>query len=172
MIDEATDTETGPTPRGYARARTMSHPARQRRGQVGLSSIVDDDKRCMTRELPGGSGSIPAAREYARDFLERAEPAVAETTVQDALLAISELVTNVVRHAPGPCTLRLALDEGYVHIAVSDTSSVVPRAKPPQPEGLGGFGLHMLRKLAGEVETRVHASGKTVSVSLARGRAG
>jgi len=124
----------------------------------------------MRRELPGGSGSIPAAREYARAFLERAEPAVAETTVQDALLAISELVTNVVRHAPGPCTLRLELDEAHVHIAVSDTSSVVPRAKPPQPEGLGGFGLHMLRKLAGDVETRVHASGKTVSVSLARGR--
>jgi anti-sigma regulatory factor (Ser/Thr protein kinase) len=126
----------------------------------------------MTHELPGGAGSIPVAREYARGFLERAEPAVGEATVQDALLAISELVTNVVRHAPGPCTLRLEVDEGHVHIAVSDTSSVVPRAKPPQPEGLGGFGLHMLRKLAGEVETRVHASGKTVSVSLARGRAG
>jgi len=124
----------------------------------------------MKHDLPGGSGSIPLARERAREFLERAEPAVAEATVQDALLAISELVTNVVRHAPGPCTLRLELDAEHVHIAGSDSSSVVPRAKPPQPEGLGGFGLHMLRKLAGEVETRVHAAGKTVSVSLARGR--
>lgn len=124
----------------------------------------------MTRELPGGSGSIPVAREHAREFFGRVRPAMAEATVQDALLAISELVTNVVRHAPGPCTLRLEVDEERVRIEVSDTSTVRPRAKPPQPEGLGGFGLHMLRKLAGEVETRVHDAGKTVSVSLARGR--
>lgn len=86
----------------------------------------------------------------------------------DVLLAVSELVTNAVLHAPGPCTLEVALDERQVCIGVTDTSSAVPVLKPADFDGSGGLGLHMLRTLAGDVETRPHGGGKTVRVCLAR----
>ncbi|MBR7837556.1 ATP-binding protein [Actinospica durhamensis] len=131
----------------------------------------DEGRRTMTCDLPGESGSIAAAREHARTFLDRVRPALPASVVEDAVLAISELVTNVVRHAPGPCTLRLEVDERAVHIAVSDTSCVTPKLKPAHPQGVGGFGLPMLFSLARDVETEVYESGKTVSMSLARDRA-
>lgn len=88
----------------------------------------------------------------------------------DVLLAVSELVTNAVLHAPGPCTLEIELDERQVLIGVTDTSSAGPTLKQPDYRyGSGGLGLHMLRALAGEVEIRPHgSSGKTVRVRLAR----
>jgi hypothetical protein len=84
------------------------------------------------------------------------------------LLAVSELVTNAVLYAPGPCTLEVALDEQGVRIAVTDSSSVVPAPRVPDRNGSGGLGLHMLHVLAGEVETRLHEGGKTVRVRVPR----
>ncbi|WP_211244064.1 ATP-binding protein [Actinospica robiniae] len=53
------------------------------------------------------------------------------------MLAVSELVTNAVCHAPGPCTLEMAAERGHVRITVSDTSRLVPRARTPQYDGKG-----------------------------------
>ena len=137
-------------------------PARADRGE--------DVPRSTTLALPGDAGSIAAAREHARTFLDRVQPALPGSVIEDAVLAISELVTNVVRHAPGPCTLRLEVDERAVHIAVSDTSRELPRLRSPHAGMVGGFGLPMVFSLAHQVETRVHDAGKTVSVSLSRDR--
>jgi anti-sigma regulatory factor (Ser/Thr protein kinase) len=133
-----------------------------------LSDTLNDLGRCTACHLAGGAESIGAAREHARWFLLDAEPTMPGATLRDVLLAVSELVTNAVLHAPGPCTLEVTLDEGHVCIGVTDTSSVAPRLKRPGYEGSGGLGLHMLRALAGEVETRPCGSGKTVCVCLAR----
>ncbi|HET9168798.1 MAG TPA: ATP-binding protein [Actinospica sp.] len=122
----------------------------------------------MSRDLPGGVASIRRARDDARAFLVRVRPELAEKTVEDVLLAVSELVTNAVRHAPGRCTVRLAVDEQRVSVAVSDGSSSDPTIRPPRADGRGGYGLHLLRALAGDFEVRPDAGGKTVSVSLRR----
>jgi anti-sigma regulatory factor (Ser/Thr protein kinase) len=118
--------------------------------------------------LPGGPDSIGAAREHARAFLLGADPALPATTARDVLLAVSEMVTNAVRYAPGACTLEISLDERRVCIHVTDTSSTVPEARAGMFDGSGGFGLHLLHALAGDVETVRHAGGKTVSVCLNR----
>ncbi|HEY2792374.1 MAG TPA: ATP-binding protein [Micromonosporaceae bacterium] len=118
--------------------------------------------------LPGGPESIGVARERARDFLLGADPTLSAATVRDAVLAISEMVTNAVRHAPGACTLAIGLDGQRIDIRVTDTSRTVPRLRTARFDGSGGFGLHMLEALAGAVETVLHAGGKTVSVCLDR----
>jgi anti-sigma regulatory factor (Ser/Thr protein kinase) len=120
--------------------------------------------------------SIGMAREHVRTFLESpAERSALENSgrlefaalVEDVLLVVSELVTNAVRHAPGPCWLEVAIDGGEVCVSVTDTSSAVPRTRSPQLDGAGGFGLHMLRALTGRgIETRLLTPGKTVSVRL------
>ena len=139
---------------------------------MGLSKTVNERGQCAACRLQGGAESIGTAREHTRKFLAEAEPAMADGAVDDVLLAVSELVTNAVRHAPGPCTLEIALDEQQVRIGVTDTSTVMPVLKSPQYNGSGGLGLHMLRALAGEVETRLHGGGKTVFVCMARVAAG
>jgi anti-sigma regulatory factor (Ser/Thr protein kinase) len=118
--------------------------------------------------LPGGPDSISAARERAREFLLDADPAFPATTARDVLLAVSEMVTNAVRYAPGDCTLEISLDERRVCIHVTDTSRTVPQVRAGMFDGSGGFGLHLLHALAGNVETVQHAEGKTVSVCLNR----
>lgn len=143
---------------------------------------MNERGRCTagSLELDGGAESIGTAREHARRFLLTAEPSISDRTVADVLLAVSELVTNAVLHAPGPCTLEVALDEQadeqsagrpderYVRIAVTDSSGVAPVPRAPDRNGSGGLGLHMLQALAGGVETRLHegGDGKTVHVRV------
>jgi anti-sigma regulatory factor (Ser/Thr protein kinase) len=122
--------------------------------------------RSTEHALPGGAESIGAAREYTRRFLLEADPPVSAAMTQDVLLAVSELVTNAVRHAPGACSIAMSLEGSRIRISVTDTSRDLPSPRAAQFDGSGGFGLNLLRLLAGEVETVRHANGKTVSVSL------
>ena len=116
--------------------------------------------------MDGLPDSIGSAREHARAFLSDAARSVPTRTVEAVLLAVSELVTNAVLHAPGPYTLEVSIGDHCVHVAVTDTSPAAPVARTPQFDGSGGLGLHMLKALAGHVDTAAHVGGKTVSVDM------
>ncbi|MEY9836243.1 anti-sigma regulatory factor (Ser/Thr protein kinase) [Streptacidiphilus sp. EB103A] len=89
----------------------------------------------------------------------------------DALLTVSELVSNAVRHAPGPCTVDLLFSGHRLVIAVTDTSPQVPVRRDPDPAtGAGGFGIHLLGHVAADITARAHRQGRTVIVSLATPR--
>jgi anti-sigma regulatory factor (Ser/Thr protein kinase) len=124
--------------------------------------------RSSTHPLDGRSGTITLAREYAQEFFEQCDPPLPAATVEDALLLVSELVTNAVRHAPGPCVLSLADFGTGLTVAVSDTSSALPTARPPDlSTGTGGFGWHLLHRIARLVEVEPNvAGGKTVTIVL------
>jgi anti-sigma regulatory factor (Ser/Thr protein kinase) len=119
--------------------------------------------------LDGTVASITRARGLAREYFAQCTPPLAAGVLRDALLAVSELVTNAVRHAPGPLELALSDDGRRLTIAVTDTHTTMPAPRPADLiGGGGGVGLHVLRSLAGRVETTAHATGKTVVVSLER----
>jgi anti-sigma regulatory factor (Ser/Thr protein kinase) len=126
--------------------------------------------RCSTHPLDGRSGTITLARQYAQEFFGLCEPPLPPSAMEDALLLVSELVTNAVRHAPGPCVLTLADWRPGLTVAVSDTSSAQPVARPPDlSTGSGGFGWHLLHRIARQVEVRPDpAGGKTVTAALER----
>lgn len=117
--------------------------------------------------MDGLADSIGSAREHVRTFLADAAQAIPAGTVDAVLLAVSELVTNAVRHAPGPYTLEISIGDHAVCIAVTDTSPVMPVPRAPQFDGTGGLGMHMLEALAGHVNVAPHQGGKTVSVDVA-----
>lgn len=121
-------------------------------------------------DLTAHSGSIGAARELTRSFFRGRRPPVPEQLVTDTLLTVSELVTNAVRHAPGPCTLDLDWDGEQVTVAVGDTSDTRPRLRTPDlTAGTGGFGLHLLRSLGGRVRTLPRpGGGKIIAITLPR----
>lgn len=83
-------------------------------------------------------------------------------------MASGELVANAVRHAPGPCVLRLTDDGMRLTVAVSDSSTEVPVPRRPDLlAGGGGFGWYLLLRIAEDVEVeRDPRQGKTIRVTL------
>lgn len=82
---------------------------------------------------------------------------------------MSELVTNVLRHGGGRCTLELTAHPDAIEVAVHDGSRHAPRMRTPDLNGgTGGFGWPMVNRLAHTTTvTRRASGGKTVSACLA-----
>ncbi|MEV4948895.1 ATP-binding protein [Streptomyces sp. NPDC053755] len=124
-------------------------------------------------ELGGAQGAIAEARDFTTSFLGRCAPPSGswpERGVDAARLVVSELVTNVVKYAPGPCRLELALGEGVLEISVHDTHPVVPVARPRDPGRLGQHGMEIVLALCATVETEAVAPhGKWVRARLPLG---
>ncbi|MFI9101822.1 ATP-binding protein [Streptomyces fildesensis] len=118
---------------------------------------------CVT--FDGVSSCIAAARDAASAFLHGHAPPTQPTFHDDVLLVVSELVTNAVRHAPGPLTLRLALLRDRIEITVRDTNPVPPAGRTPDPTG--GRGWPIIQSLACDVHVIPHHDGKTVHTELA-----
>ncbi|KAK1179733.1 ATP-binding protein [Streptomyces sp. NBS 14/10] len=115
--------------------------------------------------------AVADARETARAFLEALrQPTVDPEAADTAVLVVSELVTNALRHGGGTYTLRLAAHPDTIEVAVDDPSSQAPRMRTPDLNGgTGGFGWPMVNRLArATAVTRQPSGGKTVSALLAR----
>jgi anti-sigma regulatory factor (Ser/Thr protein kinase) len=117
--------------------------------------------------LDGSGGTVSAARGCARAYLDQCVPQLPPGRAEDALVLVSEMVANAVSYAPGPCCLYLVEDEGELTIAVSDTSVEVPQPRAPDLAGGGGFGWHLLRRLARRVDVYLRPPwGKTVCATM------
>ncbi|MCX4744637.1 ATP-binding protein [Kitasatospora sp. NBC_01287] len=119
--------------------------------------------------LDGLPGSIATARNHARAFLAQIPLRESEhTAASDVLVLVSELVTNAVRHAPGPCSLGLVYDGSSLVIAISDTGPELPRRRPGDLlTGSGGFGWNVLTSLTKDIHIARHgADGKTIVAVL------
>ncbi|KUH40714.1 MULTISPECIES: ATP-binding protein [Streptomyces] len=123
-------------------------------------------------DLTGTATASARARETAAAFLaesvrRRGRPA--SPAASDAVLLVaSELVTNAVRHAPGPCTLRLTAHEEAVVVEVTDTNPAPPEPRAPDITGRqGGWGWKLVTRLADDVRVLPGPDGgKTVSTRL------
>lgn len=105
------------------------------------------------------------ARETATSFLTQHCP---WADVDAVLLVISELVANAARHTAGWWHLRLRADAQQLVVEMDDSSSAHPVAREPDFGGGGGFGWHMVLRLAGRVEISPRSPGKTVRAIWAR----
>ncbi|MBK3576694.1 ATP-binding protein [Streptomyces sp. MBT65] len=114
--------------------------------------------------------SVARARESARHFLADLHRPIAAEDADTVVLAVSELVTNALRHGGGACTLDLTAHPDSIEVAVHDHSPQAPRMRTPDlNDGTGGFGRPMVNRLAHTTTvTRQAAGGKTVRASLAR----
>ncbi|MER6061465.1 MULTISPECIES: ATP-binding protein [unclassified Streptomyces] len=111
---------------------------------------------------------IGEARDAVAALLARVRPAPPRRSVQDARLVASELVTNVAKHAPGPCTLSLEVlpDADALSITVSDTSTDPPQPRPPDPRRVGGHGLHLVGMLSRALEVTRLPHGKRITATV------
>ncbi|MGP4044646.1 ATP-binding protein [Streptomyces sp. 2A115] len=114
-------------------------------------------------------GASPLIAERARDVTRGYLSAVAARVGAETdavLLVVSELVTNAVRHAGGVTRFHLAAGPGTVTVSVEDASSTTPQPRRTDPLKPGGFGWHLVRELAADVQVSTWPGGKTVSAVL------
>jgi anti-sigma regulatory factor (Ser/Thr protein kinase) len=96
--------------------------------------------------------SRPGAFEEARRFVRETAGALPRTTLDDAILLTSELVTNAVKHASvdhdDGIEVILSLDARVLRITVRDRGpGFDPEAVRPRTDE-GGWGLDLLRRLS------------------------
>jgi len=103
------------------------------------------------------------ARESVRATCATAFPHL----VDDAMLLVSEIVTNAVTHGRGPVRLQVDCDHSGIHVAVDDANPALPRARRIDRRRHSGRGLVLLQNLATDWGVRRTKNGKQVWFRLA-----
>jgi anti-sigma regulatory factor (Ser/Thr protein kinase) len=123
--------------------------------------------------LPDG----PEGASFARRAMARAAELwrLDREMTETALLLVSELATNAIRHGTPPVRLSLRLDANRLRVEVTDSSPALPRLGTPEPDHTGGRGLQIVQQLAARwgAQTSRSRLGKTVWFELSgmlRGR--
>ena len=124
---------------------------------------------------PAAAVTLPStdrAPGVARRFVRDAGSAWPGQVLEAALLVVSEVVTNAVRHGAGTIQLCVAADDRMVRIEVTAEGVQLPRRRSASEEALGdgGRGLHLLDALTAEwgSEPREDGPGKVVWMELRR----
>jgi anti-sigma regulatory factor (Ser/Thr protein kinase) len=118
-------------------------------------------------DLEDVDGAIGLGRDFARALLHRWHwpelPAGLVVAAEDVVLVVSELVTNAAVHGRGVRDLLLQALPGMLRIEVRDRDLATPRPRDGRPGTPGGYGLHIVERLATEWGYAVDpGSGKTV----------
>ncbi|WP_435853165.1 PAS domain S-box protein [Streptomyces murinus] len=117
----------------------------------------------VTTDLPAAPASVPEGRAFLRRTLASWEcPAPAD----DALLLLSETLTNAVQHAEGPVGLRLCRTATDLTVEVSDRSPHLPQPRHAAGDDEHGRGLFLVRTLADGWGVRPTDEGKTTWFTL------
>lgn len=89
---------------------------------------------------------------------------VPQPQLDDALLVVSELVANAVRHAHTVSTLELELggNGSRLRVALADGSSTAPRLRHAHATAEDGRGMGILSALSDRWGIELHVGGKRV----------
>lgn len=133
----------------------------------------------MCQATPAAQLMLPTQRTApaaAREFAQRSGcTAHALELLDDALLLISELVTNSVLHGGPPIVLGIECDGEALHVRVRDGSPVLPQRRDSGDDAESGRGITLVDLLAdtwgAEPVADEHGPGKEIWFELRRGRA-
>lgn len=117
-------------------------------------------------ELPPQVTSPGAARRAVCELL--GDAGVSGSVLDDALLLVSELVTNAVHHARSCVEVIAVVEHSELRLRVTDRDSSIPLTTTPTPGQVGGWGLHLIEQMCSAWGWDVHttADGKTVWANL------
>jgi anti-sigma regulatory factor (Ser/Thr protein kinase) len=108
--------------------------------------------------LPADARSVAAARLLLRTALDGHRSAA----VEDAVLMISELVTNAVRHTRDVVLVLVTLHRATLRVDVSDNDPTMPVAPDAEDNATSGRGLRIVQALADHWGITPTADGKTI----------
>ncbi|MFD8967134.1 ATP-binding protein [Streptomyces sp. NPDC059568] len=125
-------------------------------GSMSVTSPVRRYHTVLTDLVPD---ALPVIREITRIHLRLW---CKEELSFVAELGVSELLTNVLTHAPGDCELLVRETPDGVVVGVTDFDDAMPVVNEPTEGELGGRGLFLLSQLADELEIHQLAQGEQV----------
>lgn len=115
----------------------------------------------FSREFPGALESVADVRAFIKEFFA---PGM---TRQDALLLVSELASNAVRHVGGSYVVSVHTGRDFTRVAVTDSGGIsIPRPRPPSDTREGGRGLALVEAYATAWGSQVEPTGRTVWFEL------
>ena len=127
---------------------------------------MEQTLRCVV--LPSSVTSVRIARTELTEFLRAS--GVRDAVIEDAVVILSELVTNAVRHAsPAPdATLRVEWELQSTRIKLQVTDTGTGRRRPVHDAGaVGGRGLSIVAALADSWRLVRATNGTTVTAFVA-----
>jgi anti-sigma regulatory factor (Ser/Thr protein kinase) len=118
----------------------------------------------LDADLPDDLRAPREARMAIARFLARAD---LPQLIDDAQLLASELVTNAVRHARGPISVRAYVHDGFLRLEVCDAAvDCPPLPRPARPDDEGGRGMALVEKLSTRWGWQVTEHAKVVWLDL------
>ncbi|WP_241968312.1 ATP-binding protein [Streptomyces sp. ICBB 8177] len=121
-------------------------------------------------------GPVPTtageARSQVKEVLARygteTGQVVSPEVCYDILLAVSELVTNALRHGAGLSAFRAAVANNVLRVEVADHNTMAPHTPAGQDglTGAGGLGWPIVQAVAAHVQVAAGAMGKTISATF------
>ncbi|MGW2515522.1 PAS domain S-box protein [Streptomyces sp. NPDC001617] len=135
----------------------------------------DDDVTLLLAQLPAAPlaaigidlPAVPSSVPEGRAFLHKALTSWnCAPSADDALLLLSETLTNAVQHAEGPVGLHLHRTDTDLTVEVSDRSPHLPQPRLAAEDEESGRGLILVRALADTWGVRPTDEGKTTWFTL------
>ncbi|MER6785505.1 PAS domain S-box protein [Streptomyces sp. NPDC000658] len=117
----------------------------------------------VSTHLPAAPASVPQGRAFLRKALTVWNCA---DSAADALLLLSETLTNAVQHAEGPVGVHLHRTATDLTVEVSDRSAQLPQPRTAVEDEESGRGLMLVRALAADWGVRPTDEGKTTWFTL------
>jgi anti-sigma regulatory factor (Ser/Thr protein kinase) len=135
-----------------------------------LVACVPDEPRdaIAILQVAAEPPAVPRARDFLGETLRRWD--VPKALITDALLLVSELVTNAILHGRPPIELRVRRTRAHVLLEVDDGATVLPRKLRPTPDDEHGRGLQLAAMLSDRWGTRPLRDGKSVWCLLSLSR--
>ncbi|MFI9542817.1 PAS domain-containing protein [Streptomyces sp. NPDC052016] len=118
-----------------------------------------DENHLSTWDLPSDPAVVATARNLVQQQLSVWGLEAAAFVTE---LVVSELVTNAIRYANGPISLRVIRDHHALICEVSDTSATAPHLRYARSSDEGGRGLFLIAELTQRWGTRFSDNGKTI----------
>ena len=120
----------------------------------------------MCQTTPRAEVELPVSREapaLARNFL-RGSTCVEHHSevVDDAVLLVSELVTNSVLHGGPPVVVAVDCDEATLQVRVRDGSRTLPAPRDAAQSDEGGRGLALVAEMSADWGVDTEEDGKHV----------
>ncbi|MER5928914.1 ATP-binding protein [Streptomyces sp. NPDC002054] len=125
------------------------------------SAVGQRQRRRRRLALRGSRRQVAGSREFARQAL-RDWGWDGNEAGEDALVLVSELVTNACLYAGGCHEVVLTSGDAF-RVEVFDGDTTLPRPPAVTRRGTpGGHGLHIVQRLADRWGTAAHGGGKVV----------
>ncbi|AWT47865.1 MULTISPECIES: ATP-binding protein [Streptomyces] len=129
------------------------------------ADCTDQDRPLARRPILSALAFEGANRPFLTDVQAVHGIPVSDRATGTVQMAVSELVTNAYKYAPGPCLLDLEVSEGTVQISVWDTDTTLS-ACLADPGRVGQHGLEIVMAVCQSFEVRREPVGKRVRAAI------